>query len=175
MTTFYCLRFETPPTWRIRSPYLYPPGTWKASYTPRHSIPFSSPPMTRRATVSKIKSKSLCDWWSVILSRCWVPIWGSWPDIRAMVELSSLYNLGTDRTGNFSSLLHVLSLPGKQRVHKAVPQQRLLYCRLSTQLLLGNGSTCHSINTRFYGFNKTSAFLVMLQRWEVRQLMFKMV
>jgi hypothetical protein len=26
MTTFYCLRFETPPTWRARSPYLYPPG-----------------------------------------------------------------------------------------------------------------------------------------------------
>jgi hypothetical protein len=23
---FYCLRFETPPTWRVRSPYLYPPG-----------------------------------------------------------------------------------------------------------------------------------------------------
>jgi hypothetical protein len=28
MTIFYCLRFETPPTWRARSPYLYPPGTW---------------------------------------------------------------------------------------------------------------------------------------------------
>jgi hypothetical protein len=27
MTTFYCLRFETPPTWRTRSPYSYPPGT----------------------------------------------------------------------------------------------------------------------------------------------------
>jgi hypothetical protein len=26
MTTFYCLRFETPPTWRAKSPYLYPPG-----------------------------------------------------------------------------------------------------------------------------------------------------
>jgi hypothetical protein len=24
MATFYCLRFETPPTWRARSPYLYP-------------------------------------------------------------------------------------------------------------------------------------------------------
>jgi hypothetical protein len=24
---FYCLRFETPPTWRTRSLYLYPPGT----------------------------------------------------------------------------------------------------------------------------------------------------
>jgi hypothetical protein len=25
MTIFYCLRIETPPTWRARSPYLYPP------------------------------------------------------------------------------------------------------------------------------------------------------
>jgi hypothetical protein len=25
MTTFYYLRFETPPTWRAGSPYLYPP------------------------------------------------------------------------------------------------------------------------------------------------------
>jgi hypothetical protein len=24
---FYCLRFETPPTWRVRSPHLYSPGT----------------------------------------------------------------------------------------------------------------------------------------------------
>jgi hypothetical protein len=27
MTTIYCLRFGTPPTWRARSPYLYPPGS----------------------------------------------------------------------------------------------------------------------------------------------------
>jgi hypothetical protein len=26
MTTFYVLRFETPPTWWAKSPYLYPPG-----------------------------------------------------------------------------------------------------------------------------------------------------
>jgi hypothetical protein len=44
-TTFYCLRFETPLTWRTRSPYLYPPGTgW-----PRHRVPFPSPSTTRRA------------------------------------------------------------------------------------------------------------------------------
>jgi hypothetical protein len=51
ITTFYCLRFETPQTWRTTSPYLYPPGTWWPSYTPRHWVPFSSPPMTRRAMV----------------------------------------------------------------------------------------------------------------------------
>jgi hypothetical protein len=43
-------------------------------------------------------------------------------------------------------LLHVPSL-GKQRAHRSVPLQRLLYCRLFTltQLLLGNGSTRHNI------------------------------
>jgi hypothetical protein len=54
MTTFYFLRFETPPpppTWRVRSPYLYPPETGRPSHNPRHWVPFSSPPTTRRATV----------------------------------------------------------------------------------------------------------------------------
>jgi hypothetical protein len=35
---FYCLRFETPPTWRTRSMYLYPPGTGWPGYTPRHWV-----------------------------------------------------------------------------------------------------------------------------------------
>jgi hypothetical protein len=31
MIIFYCLRFETPPTWWARSSYLYPPGTgWRS-------------------------------------------------------------------------------------------------------------------------------------------------
>jgi hypothetical protein len=34
MTTFYCLRFETPSNWRVRSAYLYPPGTGWPGYTP---------------------------------------------------------------------------------------------------------------------------------------------
>jgi hypothetical protein len=41
MTIFYCLRFETPPTWRARSPYLCPPRTGWPSYTPRHWVPFN--------------------------------------------------------------------------------------------------------------------------------------
>jgi hypothetical protein len=40
MTTFYCRRFETPPTWRARFPYLYPPGTWWPGYTPGTGLPF---------------------------------------------------------------------------------------------------------------------------------------
>jgi hypothetical protein len=51
MTTFYCLRFETPPTWRARSPYLYRPGTGWPSYTPRNWVPFSLLATTSRATV----------------------------------------------------------------------------------------------------------------------------
>jgi hypothetical protein len=38
----------------------------------------------------------------------------------------------------FLLLLRVLSLPGKHRVHRAASKQRLLYCRVFTQLLLGN-------------------------------------
>jgi hypothetical protein len=41
----------TPPTWRARSPYLYPPRTWWPNYMSRHWILFSSPPTTRRTTM----------------------------------------------------------------------------------------------------------------------------
>jgi hypothetical protein len=57
----YCLRFETPPTWRTRSPYLYPPGTGWPRYTPRHWVPFSSPPITRRVTVEVFDPASTRD------------------------------------------------------------------------------------------------------------------
>jgi hypothetical protein len=50
----YCLRFETPPTWKASYPYLYPPGIWWPGYTPRHWVPFSSPPATHRATARRI-------------------------------------------------------------------------------------------------------------------------
>jgi hypothetical protein len=50
-TTFYYLKFETPPSCRARSPYLNPPGTWWPGYTPRQWISFSLLPTTRRATV----------------------------------------------------------------------------------------------------------------------------
>jgi hypothetical protein len=47
----YCLRFETPPAWSVRFPFLYPPGTEWPSYTPRYWVPFSLPPMTYRTMV----------------------------------------------------------------------------------------------------------------------------
>jgi hypothetical protein len=50
MTIFYCLRFETLPNWRARSPNLLLPGTGSPSYTPRHWVPLSSPLTTHRTT-----------------------------------------------------------------------------------------------------------------------------
>jgi hypothetical protein len=41
VTTFYCLKFETFPSWRARSPYVYPQGTGWPGYTPRHWVPVS--------------------------------------------------------------------------------------------------------------------------------------
>jgi hypothetical protein len=63
MTTFYCLRFETLPTWRTRSPYLsiYPPGTGWPGYSPRYWVPFSSPPTTRMAMVKVFEPASTRD------------------------------------------------------------------------------------------------------------------
>jgi hypothetical protein len=59
MTKFYFLRFETPPTWRARSLYSYPPGTGWPSYTPRHWVPFSLPLTTSRTTVELFNISSL--------------------------------------------------------------------------------------------------------------------
>jgi hypothetical protein len=55
VTIFYCLKFETLPTWRARSPYLYRPGIGWPRYPPRKWVPFSLPPATRRATVEFCK------------------------------------------------------------------------------------------------------------------------
>jgi hypothetical protein len=52
------LRFETPPTWRARSPYLYPLVTGWRSYTPRHWVPFSSAPTAHRAMVEVFEPAS---------------------------------------------------------------------------------------------------------------------
>jgi hypothetical protein len=40
---YFTVSFETPPTWRDRPPYLYPPGTGWPSYTPAHWVSFFSP------------------------------------------------------------------------------------------------------------------------------------
>jgi hypothetical protein len=40
MTIFYCLRFETSPNWRARSPYLYPQGRGGPVIPPGSGFPF---------------------------------------------------------------------------------------------------------------------------------------
>jgi hypothetical protein len=70
MTTFYCLRFETAPTWKARSPYLHFPRTGWPSYTPRLWVPFSSPATTRRATVEVFDPAS-----TRVLSGSWVSLY----------------------------------------------------------------------------------------------------
>jgi hypothetical protein len=41
-TLYFTVSSETPPTWRARFPYLYPPGTGWPSYTSGHWVPFTS-------------------------------------------------------------------------------------------------------------------------------------
>jgi hypothetical protein len=52
---------ETLPTWKARSPYLYPPGTGCPRYTPGHWVSFPSPLTTRRATVEVFYPSSTRD------------------------------------------------------------------------------------------------------------------
>jgi hypothetical protein len=48
---YFTVSFQTLPTWRARSPYLYPPGTGWSSYISGYWVPFMSPLTTHRATV----------------------------------------------------------------------------------------------------------------------------
>jgi hypothetical protein len=64
VTTIYCLSFETPPTWRARSPYLYRLEEGWPDYTPRYCFPFLSPTTTHRATVEVLDSAFTRDSWS---------------------------------------------------------------------------------------------------------------
>jgi hypothetical protein len=51
MTTFYCLRFETPQNLEGQVPVFISPRNRVAQLYPQALVPFSSPPTTRRATV----------------------------------------------------------------------------------------------------------------------------
>jgi hypothetical protein len=56
MTILYRLRFETPPTWRTRSPYFCPTGD--LVIPPGTGFPFRRPPTTRRATAEVFEPTS---------------------------------------------------------------------------------------------------------------------
>jgi hypothetical protein len=65
------------PTWKARSPYLYPPATGWPSCTNRHWVLFWSP---RPWPKSKLKSR--CDWRPINVSWCWAPGTHPGPMIR---------------------------------------------------------------------------------------------
>jgi hypothetical protein len=107
MTTFYSLRFETTPTWRARSTYLYPTGTGLPGYNPRHWGPFPLPPMTSRVWcwysnlhphginwTRRIKSHVTTDGQSVSVSWNKAHIWSLRPDIYYCQTVAGLLLLG---------------------------------------------------------------------------------
>jgi hypothetical protein len=77
--TIYCLKFETPPTWRARFPYLFPTETGSASYTSRNSKSKSMLSYNRQL---KFKVYFTTDGQSTSSFWCRVPLWGSWPDLK---------------------------------------------------------------------------------------------
>jgi hypothetical protein len=84
-------------------PHLYPIGTGWPSCNPRHWVTFSSPPMTRRATVelfeptskrglsTESESESHC-YWRIVSLFVLVssPVRGSWPDISYCLTVTVL-------------------------------------------------------------------------------------
>jgi hypothetical protein len=66
--THFTVSDSTLPNLEGQVPYLYPPGTGWPGYTPRHWIPPSSPPTTRRATVGVFDPASTLAWnWSKLV------------------------------------------------------------------------------------------------------------
>jgi hypothetical protein len=61
MTIFYCLRSETPPTWRAVSPHLYPPWIGWPGCTPGIGFPFLAS-CDSQATVEVFDPASTGDW-----------------------------------------------------------------------------------------------------------------
>jgi hypothetical protein len=94
MTIFYCLRFQTPPTRWARSPYLHPPGTGWPRYTPRHWIPFPSPPTTCRATMEVFEPAST---WA---TRCLYSL-----AVKLLLALTSTVILGFEFHGSHDHIL----------------------------------------------------------------------
>jgi hypothetical protein len=128
LTTFYCLWFVTPPTWRTRSQYLYPPGTGLPSYTPRHWVPFSSPPTTRRATVEVFEPVStrgdhnVHDNWDLIfpfyieacrpVARQQIPNthqWTNWEEVFSMLSVIQLLDATIEEL--LEAVFSMLSVP----------------------------------------------------------------
>jgi hypothetical protein len=116
MAIFYCLSFETLPTWRTRYPSLYPPGKGWPSYTPRHWVPFLSPPTTRRATVAVFEPASTR---------------GSTTTKLLVLVIGSQHRSHRKHLFRYCVFSRC---QGNKSVHRAVPQQRLFYYGLTFSL-----------------------------------------
>jgi hypothetical protein len=63
MITFYCLRFETPPNWRTRSLYLYPPGTeWDRLYPQALGLNRCVPSTHFLLSANNVEIRSITSW-----------------------------------------------------------------------------------------------------------------
>jgi hypothetical protein len=123
-------QIQDSPTWRTRSPYLQPPGIGWPCNIPRHWIPFSSPPTSRRATVirtrlntgdSAVKVKVMLrptvdavwvcqafvmtDGQSASLSWNKAPVWGLRPDL-IMSDSCGFVDVGRSLWREDGSVVH---------------------------------------------------------------------
>jgi hypothetical protein len=112
-------QLRTPPTWRARSPYLYPPGTGWPSYTPGHWVPFCH--LLRLAGQQWRYSNLPPHWWhrfssqsqvmtygqSVSMSWC-RPLWNLWTDIIFCLKVAvlSLWGALSDERSGLPPVSH---------------------------------------------------------------------
>jgi hypothetical protein len=124
--------FETPPTWRATSLYLYRPGIGWPEYTPRHWVPFPSPPTTSRATVEVFDPAS------------------TRASLSSAGHVSSLHSFESDPTENTVSI-----------VISTIPQLLLIRCRTNVfaETLPSNG---HLFWLHYSGFRPSCHYIIKL-------------
>jgi hypothetical protein len=133
MTTFYCLRFQTPLTRRARCMYLYPPGTGWPGYTPKHWVPFH-----RLLRLAELR-------WRYSTPSNWTEL-----DWTRSVEW---YSVGANHTPSNSSSTVASRSCRKDRVENIASQlvhwYLLGFCRPTTGVVkeswLSNWYTCYNI------------------------------
>jgi hypothetical protein len=142
MTIFYCLRFESLPTWRTRSSYLYLPWTGWPGYTPRHwvfdsRLTNSKVKITLRLRASQSVSQSWCRAPSGAHDQIFITVWQLW----------SCYCGAPSLTRGQLSVPFINPWQGPRRNHRF---QHCLYCcvwircrrnMFVSRSLLSNGST----------------------------------
>jgi hypothetical protein len=165
VTIFYGLRFETPPTWRARSPYLYPPGTGWPSYTPRHWVPFSSPPTTRRATVEVFEPASTRG--TDFSSKCLIRNQRERVRVTLRLTVSQSVCLGVELSGAHDQILitvwQLLSCPWKG----ALSDERTGLSFVSQPAVLGQLAVC-TIFTFYICHMLLNTYTIYTRRLSVR-------